>query len=223
MRDSMTVTEVIELLDIPYTTFQDWNKIGHKKYQLTLLLLGLDKKTASEILSKQKENLKTIPKYKETTREVVLQKKWFDIDLFWTTADHTKLDIKNIISIYMDRASQRNTDKLCELFGYKRVHNIVEKYIKNLKNKKEALRQLEYFQYKRFHTTFIYTQEELKIDYLKYPTQRVLDYYCHIKGCEYILKEIQNSDISKHRKLTLEKMLEYYQKELDDTATTKSA
>jgi hypothetical protein len=219
----MTVTEVIELLDIPYTTFQDWNKVEHKKYQLTLLLLGLDKKTASQILVNQKENLKITPKYKETTRKVVLQKKWFDTDLFWTTADHTKLDIKNIISVYMDRASQINTDKLCELFGYNRVYNTVVKYVQNSKNKKEALRQLEYFQYKRFHTIFTYTQEELETDYIKQPIQRVIDYYCHIKGCEYILNEIQNSDISKHRKLTIEKMIEYYEKELDDTTATKSA
>ncbi|QOG12799.1 hypothetical protein [Arcobacter sp. FWKO B] len=219
----MTVSEVIELLDIPYTTFQDWNKVGHKKYQLTLLLLGLDKESASQIISKQKESLKSTPKYKDTTRWVVLQKKWFDSDLFWTTADNTKLEIKNIIVIYMDRATQRNTDKLCELFGYQRVYNTVEKYITNPKNKKEAFRQIEYFQYKRFRIPFLYTQEELQGDYLKYPTQRLIDYYCNLKGCDTILEEVKNRDMSQHKKLTIEKMIEYYKKELDDTTVTKSA
>ena len=219
----MTVLEVVKLLDIPYTTFQDWNKIGHKKYQLTLLLLGLDKKTALKIVSNQKENLKTTPKYKETTRQVILQKSWFDTDLFWSTANHTKLDIKNIISVYMDRATQINTDKLCELFGYKRVYTVVVKYITNLKNQKEALRQIEYFQYKRLNNPFEYLESELESDYLKYPTQRTIDYYCHLKGCEVILHEIETSELSKHKKLTLEKMVKYYQKELDDTTTKKSA
>lgn len=213
----MTVAEVIELLDIPYTTFQDWNKVGHKKYQLTLLLLGLDKENATQIISKQKEILKHTPKYKETTRWVVLQKKWFDSDLFWTTADNTKLEIKNIIVIYMDRATQRNTDKLCELFGYQRVYNTVEKYITNPTNKKEAFRQLEYFQYKRYHIPFSYTQEELQTDYLKYSTQRLIDYYCNLKGCNKILDEVKNSNISQHKKLTIEKMIEYYNQQYQNT------
>ncbi len=217
----MKIEEITKLLNIPYSTFKDWNTVVNNKYDLTILLLGLDANTAKSIIKKEKKILKNKPKYKITTRKVVLQKNWFDSDLFWTSSNNEKLDIKNITTVYMDRAIQVNTDKLCELFGYDRVKEIVSKYIVNKLNRQEALRQLDYYRHKIFHITFKLTHKELENNYLKTPRQRVVDYYCNSLGTDKVLEDINNLQFTKHKKLQLKKMIEYYKRELLNDTTIK--
>jgi hypothetical protein len=212
------MNEIVKILNISHSTFNDWSQKGHSKYELSLLLQGLDTAQVVSILHTQKEKLKYTPKYKESTRFVILDKSWFSVDLFWTTKDKTKLNIKNIITVYMNRANQIDTDTLCRLFGINRVKKVVLRYIKDEKNQYEALRQLEYFEAKLYNKAYDYL-DELQMDYLETPMQRVVDYYCSLEGTETISKRIKDANLSIHKELTLKKMINYYQKEFDDTST----
>lgn len=218
----MSINEIVKILNISHSTFHDWSQKEHSKYELSLLLQGLDKNQVESILHTQKEKLKYTPKYKESTRSVILDKSWFSVDLFWTTKDKTKLDIKNIITVYMNRANQIDTDTLCRLFGIDRVKKVVLRYITDEKNQYEALRQIEYFEAKLYNKAYNYL-DELQTDYLVTPHQRVVDYYCSLEGIEIISNKIKDANLSIHKELILKKMISYYQKEFDDTTTKKSA
>ena len=56
----MTIKEITKYLNIPTSTFHEWNKIGHKKYELTLLLLALPLEQVKTILEKTKQELNII-------------------------------------------------------------------------------------------------------------------------------------------------------------------
>lgn len=216
----MSLNEVVKLLNIPHSTFNDWSQKEHSKYELSLLIKGLDLDEVKSIIEKEKN--KFVPKYRESTRQVVLHKSWFSIDLFWTSADKIKVDIQNIISVYMNRANQIDTDKLCQLFGFDRVLKVTQKLISNDMNRYEALRQIEYSKSKLYNLPFDF-KNELENDFLKNPSQRVIDYLCQTKGFEDISHKVEISKLSLHKKLILKKMLAYYKKGTDDTTIKRSA
>ena len=217
----MTTKEITTLLNIPYTTFKEWNTVGHKKYELTLLLLGIDIDTARNIIKNENYIVKSTPKYSSNTKKARLNKEWFSNDLFWSTANKELLDINNIVTVYINRATQINTDKLCELFGYERVIDITSKYIDNDINKTEAKRQLEYYNSKINNSSFKLTHEELNNNYLIFPKQRVIDYYCNFKGCDTILEEASNVKPKYPRYAQIKQMVKYYKEELTNDNTIK--
>lgn len=211
----MTIKEITKYLNIPTSTFHEWNKIGHKKYELTLLLLALPLEQVKTILEKTKQEL--TPKYSENTRFVILNKKLFDNDLLWTTQDKQKIEISKLITIYMNRASQKNSDNLCKLFGQNRVKQIVEKNLKNELNLEEAINQIDYFNLKRDNIEYIPTKEELE-DILKNPKQRVIDYYCKYFSKDELLQKASLLKPKYPIYSLIKDMVNYYEKEqLDDS------
>lgn len=206
----MTIKEITQYLNIPISTFHEWNKEGHKKYELTLLLLALPIEQVKSILDKEKKEEK--PKYSENTRYMILDKKIFDSDLLWTTKDKQKVKISNLISVYMNRATQKNSDKLCKLFGEKRVRQIVEKNITDNINLKEAINQIEYYNYKKEDKEYIPTKEELENILLK-PKQRVVDYYCKHFSKDLLLSEASKLKPKYPIYSQIKDMISYYEKE----------
>lgn len=207
----MTIKEITKYLNIPTSTFHEWNKIGHKKYELTLLLLALPIEQVKTILEKTKQE--QTPKYSENTRFVILNKKFFDSDLLWTTQDKQKIEISKLITIYMNRSTQRNCDNLCKLFGQNRVKQIVEKNLTNELNQKEAINQIDYFNLKRENKEYIPTKEELE-DILKYPKQRVVDYYCKYFSKDELLQKASLLKPKYPIYSLIKEMISYYEKEL---------
>lgn len=219
----MQIDDITKLLNIPYSTFMEWNTQGHKKYDLTLLLLSLDSDDAIKLISKGKERISIKPKYSINTKYITLKKEMFSNDLFWTSKDREKISIENLITTYMQRANQIDTDTLCRLFSLERVEDILEKNIKDTPSYYEAKRQIQYFQAKVTNSSFNLTVQELN-DYLKNPKQRVIDYYCKTKGVDKVLKEASELKPKYPTYSTIKKMLEYYKKEnLNDSSTKKIA
>jgi hypothetical protein len=211
----MTIKEITKYLNIPTSTFHEWNKEGHKKYELTLLLLALPLEQVKKILEKTKQEL--TPKYSENTRYITLNKKLFDSDLLWTTQDKQKIKITNLITIYMNRATQQNSDKLCNLFGEDRVRQIIEKNLTNELNQKEAINQINYFNLKIQNKEYIPTKEELE-DILKNPKQRVVDYYCKHFSKDELLQKASLLKPKYPIYSLIKDMVNYYEKEyLDDS------
>jgi hypothetical protein len=116
----MTIKEITKYFNIPASTFHEWNKIGHKKYELTLLLLALPLEQVKTILEKTKQEL--TPKYSENTRFIILNKKLFDSDLLWTTQDKQKIEISKLITIYMNRATQKEKE------SYQAPQSLLQKF-----------------------------------------------------------------------------------------------
>lgn len=220
----MSIDEITTLLNIPYSTFKEWNTKGHKKYDLTLLLLSLDTDNAKSLISKQKDKLFTKPKYSPNTRFITLKKDIFTNDLFWTSKDKEKINIDNLIAVYMNRAVQIDTDTLCTLFGWERVSNIVQKHITDKYSLHEANRQIEYYKNKTFHTPFKLTEDELQNNYLKNPKQRVIDHYCKINGYDKVLEEASELKPKYPIYSTIKQMVDYFKKEnLNDIAIKNAA
>ncbi len=212
----MTIKEVTKYLNIPTSTFHEWNKEGHTKYELTMLLLALPLEQVKNILEKIKKD--ETPKYSKNTRYIILDKKEFANDLLWTTENKKKIKISTLISIYMNRASQKDSDKLCKLFGYKRVKEIVLKNINDKLNLKEAVNQVNYYKMKKTDKSYIPTNEDLE-NILKNPKQRVIDYYCKNYSKEKLLEKASNLKPKFPLYLQIKDMIDYYEEEyLNDTS-----
>jgi hypothetical protein len=213
----VTNKEINDIFNISNSTLFDWSNDNHNRKNLAILLKSLDTKQVELILSYQKEKDKYIPKYKDTTRYISLDKSIFSKDLFWSTKNKEKLNIKNIIIVYMERADQIDTDILCKSFGIDRVKTTVYNSKIDDKNKYEALRQIDYFESKLYNRVFNY-HDELNIDFIIKPSQRVVDYFCQVNGYEEVEKEVDASNITFRRKLIIKKMINYFKKEFrDDT------
>ena len=147
--------------------------------------------------------------YDENIKELPLNKNWFSVDLFWSTKNGHILTVKNIVVVYMDRSSQINTDKLCELFGENRVIEIINNCNMHPSNLKEAMIQIEYYKSKKYNLSFKVTNKDIA-RVSKDPKQRVVDYYLKNNKSDelYIIME----NMSFGTKFTVEKMIKYYKK-----------
>ncbi len=206
----MTIKEIIQYLNIPLSTFHEWNKEGHKKYELTLLLLALPLTQVKSILEKVKKEEK--PKYSQNTRYIYLDKSQFDSDLLWTTQNKEKIKISTLIAVYMNRSTQKNSDKLCKLFGYERVRKTIEKYHENKINYQEAVNQLEYYKIKKYDEVYTPTKEELE-NIFKNPKQRVIDYYCKNFSKEELLEKAEQQKPKYPLYSQIKNMIQYYEEE----------
>lgn len=203
----MTLDAIEKKLGIPKSSFYDMNRESHKRNKLAKLLLALDENEVDNLIKQEEQKKEKSSIYSTNTRNVKLNKKWFTKDLFWSSPDSAVLRIENIIAVYMNRPNQIDTDKLCELFGHKRVYKAINLYVKN--NKKEAFRQLAYYESRHLRKKFPYTQEERKEEFLvKTPKQRTVDYFCRKYGHRNVLKMIENRDLK--IKLQVKKMVDYY-------------
>jgi hypothetical protein len=161
---------------------------------------------------------KQAPKYSQNTRYIILDKNQFDKDLLWTTKNKQKIKISTLISIYMNRASQKDSDKLCTLFGYERVKETVFKTISDELNLKEAVNQIDYFKIKKEDKSSIPSDDELK-NILKKPKQRFVDYFCQKYSKEKLLEKDNNLKPKFPLYLQIKEMISYYEEEyLSDTS-----
>jgi len=206
----MTIKEITQYLNIPTSTFHEWNKEGHKKYELTVLLLALPLSQVKSILEKMKKE--ETPKYSKNTRYITLDKKEFDNDLLWTTENKKKMKISTLISIYMNRASQKDSDRLCKLFGYERVKETVLKNINDELNLQEAVNQVDYYKMKKVDKRYIPSRDELE-NILKKPKQRVVDYYCENYSKEKLLERASKLKPRFPIYLQIKEMVSYYEQE----------
>ena len=214
----MTIKEITQYLNIPFSTFHEWNTLEHKKYELTILLLALPLGQVKELLEKNKKE--ETPKYSQNTRYITLDKRAFDTDLLWTTQDKEKVKISTLITIYMNRASQMNSDKICSFFGYERVKNTIEKNITDKINLNEAQNQINYYKIKKTNKEYIPTNEELE-NIFKNPKQRVVDYYCKTNSKEELLKKASTIKPKFPIYSQIKQMVNYYQEEfLNDKRIT---
>lgn len=214
----MTIKEITQYLNIPFSTFHEWNTLEHKKYELTILLLALPLEQVKELLEKNKK--KETPKYSQNTRYITLDKRAFDTDLLWTTQDKEKVKVATLITIYMNRASQMNSDKICRFFGYERVKNTIEKNITDKINLNEAQNQINYYKIKKTNKEYIPTNEELK-NIFKNPKQRVVDYFCKTNSKEELLQKAGSLKPKFPIYSQIKQMVNYYQEEfLNDKRIT---
>ena len=144
--------------------------------------------------------------FDENVKELPLNKKWFSFDLFWSTKDGHILTVENIVVVYMDRSSQINTDKLCELFGEDKIINIINNCNMHPSNLKEAMIQIEYYKSRKYNLPFEVSAEDItKIN--KNPTQRAVDYYMN-NNCDKLYSIMETMSLGD--RLTVIKMIKYY-------------
>ena len=137
----MTMKEIHSLLDIPTSTMSDWDKSA-KRAKLAKLLKNIDVDTVKNLLTVED----TSPKYSEKTQKIRLNKKLFTKDILWAQEDGSEVSIKNLISAFFNIPNQEDTKKLIQLFGEKRVRNILRKnkLIMSAEDYKEIDEQIEY-------------------------------------------------------------------------------
>ena len=146
--------------------------------------------------------------FDENVKELPLNKKWFSFDLFWSTQNGHILKVENIVVVYMDRSSQINTDKLCELFGEERIVNIINNCKMHPYNLKEAMIQIKYYKSRKYNLPFAVSKEDI-LKLHKDPTQRAVDYYLNNNRDKlYSIMET----MSLGDRLTVTKMIKYYSK-----------
>ena len=147
--------------------------------------------------------------YLNINQPFILNKSLFHYPLFWSSQDGAEISPINLITVYMTRPNQRDTDTLCKLFNPNDIKNIINENIDNLSTINEAKRQVDYYISKSTNTPFNYLNETDQ-GYLSHKSQRVFDYYCNLKGVETIQNEISNSNLPTPTKSILKDYLRYY-------------
>lgn len=137
----MTTAEITQFFHIANSTLSDWESNPKRQKLLTLLrTMSLDE--AEEYL--QPKN--TPPKFSPKTRFLKLRKEWFSIDLLWSRQDHSLIEIKSLISIYLSTPNQEDTQTLIRLFGIERVRSTLMKLENTMpiEDYNEASEQIEF-------------------------------------------------------------------------------
>ena len=126
----MTDVEISKMLDIPLKTLADWKKKSSKRNKLYAFLSKMGTEEAQMINARdiEKEEAST---FSSSAKSVVLKKSWFKTDLLWSSADGQRIGIDRLITAYMSKPEQRNTDKLIRLFGAQRVKAVIDKNFNN--------------------------------------------------------------------------------------------
>ncbi len=137
----MTTQEITKLLEIPNSTLSDWDNSSKRK-NLVKLLRALKSEDVIKIINAKDQK----PKYSFSTRKIRLNKKLFKKDMLWSRQDGSQIEIKNLISVYLNTPNQEDTETLLKMFGYERV--ISELYnnasIMPKEDYTEALEQIKY-------------------------------------------------------------------------------
>lgn len=126
----MTDIKISKMLDIPVKTLADWRKKSSKRNKLYTFLSKMDTIDAQEINDRDIEKDEDSA-FSSSAKSVILQKSWFNTDLLWSSADGQRIGVDRLITVYMSKPEQRNTDKLVKLFGAKRVKAVVDKNLNN--------------------------------------------------------------------------------------------
>jgi len=126
----MTDIEISKMLEIPLKTLADWKKESSKRNKLYAFLSKMGREEAHMINARdiEKEEVST---FSSAAKSVILKKSWFKTDLLWSSADGQRIGIDRLITLYMSKAEQRNTDQLVRLFGAKRVKAVIDKNFNN--------------------------------------------------------------------------------------------
>jgi hypothetical protein len=163
--------EINELLDIPTSTMSDWDR-SPKRAKLAKLLKNIDVETVEKLLNMTDNT----PKYSYKTQKIKLNKSLFTKDILWAHEDGSEVAIKTLISAFFNIPNQDDTKKLIELFGEKRVRNILKK------NKEIILKE----DYKEVDEQIFYAVSPNEY-FLKY-TIPDIDYILHNPKQRYIDK-----------------------------------
>lgn len=139
----MTTQEIQQLLFIADSTLSDWEN-SPKRKNLVRLLRALKSDDVEKIINAKSPH----PKYSEHTRNIRLNKKLFTKDLLWSRQDGSMIEIKNLIAVYISTPNQEDIDTLVNLFGYKRVMQILNQLRASMHNSDyvEVLEQIQYAQ-----------------------------------------------------------------------------
>jgi len=121
----MNIKEILELLEIPRATQNDWRKLGHKRNNLIKLLDQISSKDAEELINIE---VPTKAKYSAQTRQVILDKSKFSIDLLrYNSGDFVQ--INELIYNYFHKGSLSDRKLLVDWFGEDRVLKHIVKTI----------------------------------------------------------------------------------------------
>lgn len=126
----MSDVEISKMLDIPLKTLADWKKKSSKRNKLYVFLSKMGIEEAQMINTREIDKEKASI-FSSSAKSVVLKKSWFKTDLLWSSADGQRIGIDRLITAYMSKPEQRNTDKLVKLFGAKRVKAVIDKNFNN--------------------------------------------------------------------------------------------
>mgnify|MGYP006883097033 CR=1 FL=1 len=126
----MTDIEISKILDIPVKTLADWKKKSSKRNKLYGFLSKIETKEAEGIDTRD-VGVDEASVFSSSAKSVILQKKWFNTDLLWSSADGQRIGVDRLITVYMSKPEQRNTDKLVKLFGAKRLKTVIDKNFNN--------------------------------------------------------------------------------------------
>jgi len=126
----MTDIEISKMLNIPLKTLADWKKESSKRNKLYAFLskMGIEEAHMINARDIEKEEVST---FSGVAKSVILKKSWFKTDLLWSSADGQRIGIDRLITVYMSKPEQRNTDQLVKLFGAKRVKAVIDKNFNN--------------------------------------------------------------------------------------------
>ncbi len=166
----MTTQEITQYLDIPNSTLSDWEH-NVKRERLVKLLRALGSDEVITILNAKNSK----PKYSENTRKMTLNKKLFTKDLLWSRQDGSSIEIKNLISVYLQTPNQEDTERLVELFGSKRVISTLEK-TRSLMLQEDATEAHEQIEYATEPETYFAKYRLPSLEHiLKRPRKRYID------------------------------------------------
>ena len=198
----MTTQEITSLLDIPASTLSDWNK-NPKRNKLYKLLYTLNADDVSTLLAITPLNSKFSP----NTRTIKLSKKQVSQDLLWSREEGSDIKINNLISVYLNTPNQKDIAKLIELFGEKRVREILNKnkaYM-NPDDYNEVVEQIEYaISTQQYNENYPLPPLE---DILSHPKQRYLDVLVKSYSHEKLLNIARANNINFTAMFQLKKML----------------
>jgi len=137
----MKLQEIENILGIADSTLSDWDRNPQRK-KLMKLLRALNRKEVLSLL----ESEEFTPKYSPKTRQIKLQKKWFQKDLLYSREDNSLINIDNLIAIYLKQPNQADTNTLLYLFGSTKLKRILKKVEATLDpaDYNEAKEQIEY-------------------------------------------------------------------------------
>jgi hypothetical protein len=196
----MTMKEIKQHLDIPTSTMSDWDK-STKRSKLAKLLKNIDIETVQKLLSIED----TAPKYSEKTQKIKLNKKLFKKDILWAQEDGSEVSIKNLVSAFFNIPNQEDTATLIQLFGEKRVRNILKKnkLIMSDEDFQETTQQIEYAVHpEKFFES--YPLPELDA-ILHHPKQRYIDKLLQNYSEEEILSMAKKEKVSLSTQLQIKK------------------
>lgn len=137
----MTTQEITKLLEIPNSTLSDWDNSSKRK-NLVKLLRALKSEDVISIITAKDQKAK----YSPSTRKIRLNKKLFKKDMLWSRQDGSTIEIKNLISVYLNTPNQEDIATLLKLFGYERVISELHKNATSMPKEDytEVLEQIAY-------------------------------------------------------------------------------